>query len=453
MSQNRICLINPDAPGLQDKLAYPPIGLLYIASSLEEYGFHVSYVNFCEDAKQEIPDADIYGISIHSIGVLKESFHIAKRIRKEKGKRPLIAGGGACASSYFLRILQDNLINVAVIGEGEMTMLDIARGIPFEEIKGIAYKRENNEICINSPRPFISNLDILPFPARHLVPINILKSKSGVHGEEGVDTTSIITSRGCPYKCAYCDTNHWKRKYRTRSAQNVIDEIRHIKEAYDIHHLRFMDDTYTLDSNRVNEIAKKLIHLNISYIAISRADRIDKPTLKMLKKSGCEELLIGVETGSPELLKKMNKGETIEHYKTAIKNIKNAGIKAKVFILFGFPGENGKTVEDTKRFLEETKPDKVHMSTFIPLPGTDVWNNPEKYGVTIDKNDLENFWFYWEPDDLEKGFVAKIPNTFELMRLRSDIITYLRNEEWKDENIITRIGKNNNISVSTSKLA
>lgn len=453
MLQNRICLINPDAPGLQDKLAYPPIGLLYIASSLEEYGFDVSYVNFCEDSEKEIPDAEVYGISVHSIAVLKESFTLAKRIRKEKGSKALIVAGGACASSYFLRILQDNLINVAVMGEGEMTMLDIAKGLPLEKIKGIAYRRDNNEICINSPRPFINNLDILPFPARHLVPINILKSRAGVHGEEGVDTTSIITSRGCPYKCAYCDTSHWKRKYRARSPQNVIYEIKHIKEAYDIHHMRFMDDTYTLDAGRVNEIAKKLALLNISYIAISRADCIDSATLKMLKKSGCEELLIGVETGSEELLKRMNKGETIDHYRTAIREIKNAGIRAKVFILFGFPGESRKTIEETKAFLEETRPDKVHMSTFVPLPGTDVWNNPDKYGVTIDKEDLENFWFYWEPDDLDKGFTAKTPNTFELMRLRSDMISYLRNEEWKYENIITRIGENSNYGISASKLA
>ncbi|RMF92367.1 MAG: radical SAM protein [Candidatus Schekmanbacteria bacterium] len=452
MSKYRICLINPDAPGLQDKLAYPPIGLLYIAASLEEYGFDVSYVNFCEDAEKEIPDAEIYGISIHSIAVLKESFKIAERIKKEKGRNALVVGGGACASSYFLRVLDENLIDIAVIGEGEMTMLDIAKGVPLDEIRGIAYRR-GKEICINAPRPFIKNLDILPFPARHLVPINILKSKSGVHGEKGVDTTSIITSRGCPYKCAYCDTNHWKRIYRPRSAQNVADEVRHIKETYDIHHLRFMDDTYTLDSKRVMEISKKLMPLNITYIAISRADRVDRETLRMMKKSGCEELLIGVETGSEELLKRMNKGETLDHYRNAIREIKNAGIRTKVFILFGFPGENRKTVEETKAFLEETQPDKVHMSTFIPLPGTDVWNNPEKYGVTIDKEDLENYWFYWEPDDIDKGFVAKNRNTFELMRLRSEMITYLRNEEWKYENIAARTRKNRYSGFTASKLA
>lgn len=432
----RVCLLNPDASGLLDKYSYPPLGLLYIASVLEKHGVDVSYVDFCIDNYQKVPDADIYGIAVHSIAVYREAKRIADRIRKDKGDGVLIVAGGAAVTSYFEDILKTGLFDVAVLGEGEETFLDIVIEKDIKTIKGIAYI-ENDRITVTPNRPYIKDIDTIPSPARHLIPKEVLQRSSDIHGRESVRSTTILTSRGCPYACAFCDTSQWGRKFRTRSPENVVSEIKDIQNNYNIHHVRFIDDIYTLDKDRVMEISKLLIPLNITYIIITRADCLDIDLIKMLKESGCVEILLGIETGSEKLLGHMNKKESLEDYKEAVRMMRQVGIASKFLLLFGFPGEDESTIADTVMFLEDSQPDKVHLSSYIPLPGSDVWNNPANYGISLNYEDvkrkLEEFWFYWEPND-DKGFIIELPNMEGLKRLRRFMINYVRREAWKIEN-------------------
>lgn len=450
---NKVCLLNPDVKGLIDKLSYPPLGILYIAAVLERHGIDVSYVDFCL-GDSDIPDAEIYGIAIHSIAVFKEANEIAQKIKREKGSGVLIVAGGACITSYYNEVLATGLYDIVVVGEGEETFLEIVSGKDKCIITGIAYM-DSDKVVVNPGRPYIPNLDDLPFPARHLLPKESTHSFSGIHGRSDTASTTILTSRGCPYSCTFCDITQWGRRYRTRSPSNVVQEIQDIRDKYGIRHFRFIDDIYTLDRKRVIEISKMVMPLGISYIIITRPDCLDLELMKWLKDSGCTEIIMGIESGSEKILKAMNKKETLKDYINAVEMARNYGIKSKFLLLFGFPGEDNKTVIETVRLLEEARPDKVHLSTFIPLPGSDVWNHPEKYGISLDhtiiKQKIEEFWFYWEPGD-EKGFIIDYPNIDELKAMRGYLIDYVRKERWKNENSTVRDRRNSNTELFAPKL-
>lgn len=450
---NKVCLLNPDVKGLIDKLSYPPLGILYISAVLERHGIDVSYVDFCL-GDSDIPDADIYGVAIHSIAVFKEANGIARKIRREKGSGALIVAGGACITSYYKEVLATGFYDIVVVGEGEETFLDIVTGKDKRIISGIAYL-DTDKVVVNPERPYIANLDDLPFPARHLLPKESSHSLSGIHGTGGIASTTIVTSRGCPYSCTFCDITQWGKKYRTRSPSNVMHEIQDIRDNYGINNFRFIDDIYTMDRKRAIEISKMIIPLEISYIIITRPDCLDLELMKWLKDSGCTEIIMGIESGSEKILKLMNKKETLKDYINAVELARIFGIKSKFLLLFGFPGENNETVMETIRLLEEAQPDKVHLSTFIPLPGSDVWNHPGKYGISLDheriKQKIEEFWFYWEPGD-EKGFIIDYPNIDELKAIRGYLIDYVRKERWKSEDSTVRDRRNSNTELFAPKL-
>lgn len=352
--KKKILLISPYAEGLADKTAYPPLGLLYVAANTKSWEPEVLIM---ETPEFNDFSYDTYGISVHSIGVYQFAKELIAKIRKNKPKAMIIVGGSG-----------------AVMFKN--------RG---EEVVPIFGEFEHQD-----------NLDNIAFPARHLVAKKQIVHTGSVHHSEKPSTTMIAT-RGCSFNCSFCDRVTHGRKFRKRSVSNILEEVMLLQDDYGIQHIRFIDDCIMLDKKWFKELCLGLRTLGITWTCLGRADLVEPELLKIMKGSGCVEIFFGFETGSQKLLDAMNKKTTVEINRRAIDYCRDSGITCCAYMMFGFPGEDMQTVEETISFLATAKPPKARISTFLPIPGTDVWNNPAKYQVTI-KDNYQDAWYFDCPD-------------------------------------------------------
>lgn len=418
----RILLISPPAYGLKDKLAYPPLGLLYLASNLDgEY--EIKVVNMLKLDESIDYNYDIFGISIHSSSSYGPAKQIMERIRKANCGA-LIVAGGAFPTSMAEYTLKNAEADVVVISEGEGVFANICRGENLSIINGIVYKKDHR-IIHNKLQDLIDNLDNINFPARHLLPKYMIRHKGKVHHSDEPATT-IFATRGCVFNCSFCDTALWQRRWRSRSPENIIAEIEEVKREYDIYWFRFPDDCLNLNRKWFVDFCEKIAKCNIKWTMLSRADRLDIEILKLMKKAGCREVFFGFETGSQKLLDSMNKRITVEQNIKAIQMCREVGIINCAYIMFGFPGEDEKTIEETKKFLLEARPDKSRLHQFIPVPGSDVWNNPDKYKLKIKDNFNEHWDFVL--DNPEFAVEYEYIGNKKMDELRRDIINFYRKQ-------------------------
>lgn len=417
----KIVLVNPPQLELFDPWSYPPMGLMMIAAYLRQHSIDVEISNLSnvsiEDIGKKLKEGDIYGVT-GTTPMYRSITEVCKVIQK-RGKKIVIGGIHATLKPFetYETFKQYCSELVVVAGDGELPMLSIARN---KDISGILYGK-------------VLDVNTLPFPARDLVPRSNIRHIGNVHGNtyegDGAATT-LITSFGCPYRCNFCCLKVNNVRIRYKNPGYVYEEIKSIIKQFDVRHFRIMDDTFTLNKKRVLDFCRLVKPLNIYWTTITRADRINKELVEEMYTAGCREVCFGVETGDPELLAKMNKLETHEQIEAGIAMAKDVGLVAKVFLLFGFPGENYNTVEATKEFMRRTKPDKFTMSTFVPLPGSPVGDHPEDFGVRLKAKSYEDYWFYYEPGDRDV-FMIEYPNEQEMYELRDDLLSYLRSGEWK----------------------
>lgn len=381
----KTCLINPPQTELREPKAYLPLGLAYLAATLLDSGVETKVLNLSDTNSLEnvdIPDAEWYGITCVS-ATYEPVIELCKII---DGK---IVIGGVHPTVEPEQTLKDTGADFVVTGEGDYVFRDLVSG----------YIEPKSKII---EAGVIEDLDSLPFPARHLFPYNEVVNMDGILGcEKGVAASSIITARGCPYRCRFCVKAHEMfTRFRYRSAENIREELALLVEDYGVQHVRILDDTFTLIKKRVLDLCAEIKDMGITWACITRADHIDDEMLTSMKKAGCIEVNIGVETGSKRLLKLMNKKETIETYIKASEKIRKAGMLFKSFLMYDFPTETREDREDTLELVRKIKPDKFTLSKFTLLPGSDMWASPEKYGIPK----VHQSYFY--PDDKDPGWMS-----------------------------------------------
>lgn len=396
-------LIVPPQTQLYDPQSYPHLGLLYLGAVLQKLGFDCRYVDLSTvepEEKIEVPDADY-----HLISVVSATYESSKRVMGSI-KSGFKVAGGFHPSLFPAETLRDLKVDAVVVGEGEEVIVDVlknkTRGITFGGV--------------------VENLDKLPFPARELIPIHILRNLSNVHGDaykgDGAATT-IVSSRGCCFRCSFCGKALPQMRYvRYRSPRNVVDELEEVTSKFDIWHFRFIDDIFTLNRRRIYDLCSLIRerNLEIYWLCITRPDSITLDLLKTTYEAGCREIHFGIESGSNRVLNLMNKQTTAETNLKAIEKAKQAKLKVKIFLMYGFPTETEEDVELTKKFVMEAQPDKWSLSRFTLFPGSDVWANPERYGLTS-KEANPSQWYYSEENNPLKE--------------------WLRSEEWRKKSTTT----------------
>lgn len=358
----------------------PSLGLLYIAAALRKAtGINVRIIDCNAEGidmdtlgkliNNESPD--LAGFSILTFNLLN-CIDAAKLIRKVS-PRTKICFGGWHATLYPEETLKLDCVDYIVIGEGEYTFAELAEYCRKKEfsqndllsIKGIGYKIPSGEIKINPLRDVIKDLDSLPFPAYDLIATekysNLLACTQ--------NSINIITSRGCPQKCIFCDLRG--TPYRFRSSLNVVEEIR-LWAGKGITEFFIQDDNFTINRKRTIEFCQLLITsgLRIKYKISSRVDYIDDELLAYLRKSGCYRIYFGVESGVQKILDYLEKGITVAQIKKAFKSAKKHGINRFAYIMIGAPMESRDDIAATINLVKEIKPQHLHCSICTPMPKT-----------------------------------------------------------------------------------
>jgi len=371
------------------KNEYPPLGIAYLAAVMREKGKDVSIMdlNVIDDQSKwkealteriETFQPDIIGIYIMSYGYLQALEEI-KFIREKYPDKILIAGGPH-VTIYPKKMLE--YVDYSVSGEAEITYIEMLerfeQGKDMEGVLGVTWKKRGI-IVQNEPRPFIEDLDSIPFPWR---------DGFDVKNYSYYPKMTIMTSRGCPYGCYYCFRGVFGRSWRGRGAKNVVDEIKLMHEKYGTTDLIINDDLFTFNKKRVIEICDKLIDwgVKIKWQCFARVDCIDKERIEKMRDAGCTAIRYGVETGDEEIMKKTGKGITLERAKEVVKWTRDAGVEAKAFFMIGHPWDTKESVEKTIKFAKEINADIVQFSITTPYPGTELWEIAKKMGI-IGKND------------------------------------------------------------------
>jgi len=311
---------------------------------------------------------DIVGIS-STTPSFKNACKVAKAV-KEGIPQCSIVMGGPHVSFEDYATLQKQYVDVFVRGEGEVTIRDLTtsleKGESLKNVLGITYK-EDGVIRRNPDRPFIQDLDCL-YVSYHKLPMNRYKFN-------GTNYATIVSSRGCPYGCVFCSSSRLHGKaWRSKSAERVIQKVQHLKDTYRVKHIEFLDDLFTFNTKRVEEICNRFIEekLDVRWFCSSRVDTISKKLMAKMRKAGCIGLYMGVESGCQRVLNILKKGIKIKQIETAFAWAKEAKIETVGTFIIGTPGETSKDIQQTIKFAKKIKPDYAQFTFCTPYPGTEL---------------------------------------------------------------------------------
>ncbi len=374
----KVLFILPDLVGDKGKPTAPPPGIAYLAAMLLKNGHKAAVVDMRVYPKVselfkkiEKFDPEFIAFSFMTKEYLK-SHDLIEKIKKNFPNKILILGG-AHPSTVEEKVLEETKADLAVMGEAEYTFVELCDGLPYPEIKGLIW-RDHGKIVKNERRPFIDNLDELPFPAYELFPLDKYVDKK----------IPIVSSRGCPYQCIYCAMKKiLGAKWRPRSAENVFAEIKHwYDKGYTFFHI--VDDNFTLDMERAEKICDLIIdnNLKIKWDLRNgiRVDRVTENLLRKMKKAGCFFLAFGIESFDDEVLKKMKKGTTREKAIEAVRLANKVGIPASGFFMVGLPGDSFKKFQDTYNLAKSMDLEEVRFYNVIPFPETELYEQIKKEG-------------------------------------------------------------------------
>jgi len=365
----KVCLVNPPDKVVEDALWDEPLGLLYLGATLEEKGVDVEVIdlNFHRDLSPLTKvEADYFGIYCSSS--LLDSTLRVNRLLIETHPNAIRMVGGPHATCMPTEMAEH--FDKVIIGEGERAIIEILAGTWSNQFVS----------C-----PPIQNLDSIPYPARHLVPIEDYHRRV-----DGLQSTGLITARGCPYNCAFC-SKVWGHTVRFRSAKNIIGEVEECITKHDIRAFSIRDDTFTLNRKRLQKILSGFKKLDILWRCLTRVDYVTREGLSDMKDAGCVEIVYGIESGNQRILDNLRKGTTVEQNRKAIRLTKEAGIRTKTAVIVGSPGETSSTVMDTINMIEEEMPDEAIVCLFTPYPGSSVWEDPDAFGMKILTRDVSKY--------------------------------------------------------------
>lgn len=364
--------------GLTATAPRPPIDLAYIASMLEREGVECKIRDYPVEGKgwdALKTDLETFSPDLLIVSVTTPTFELdmkACEIAKKVNPSIVTAAKGGHVTVFDEKALAEHpYLDIALRGEVEKTVEELAQDIPLEEIKGITF-RENGRIRRNPDREFIDDLDSLPFPARHLLNNNLYRRP-----DTGEPQTTIQTNRGCPGECVFCLAGRLSgKKLRLRSPQNIADEIEECVDKFNIRNFFFRADTFTWNKEWVIAVCKEIIKrdLRIKWVCNSRVDTLDEERLRWMKGAGCWLISLGIESGSQRILDLMKKRIKKEQARRAIELCKKYKIKTYAFYLFGLPWETEEDVRETIRFALELDSDYAEFHLAVPFPGTELYD-------------------------------------------------------------------------------
>ena len=383
----KITLVNPPyPPSVHSHPPFIPLGLAYLGAVAEKAGHEVTVID-CQAEKLTYETfrsritktpSDVIGVT--STTLLYKSAMQLITIVKEIQPQAVTMLGGSHGTFWDENALSEYpSLDVVVRKEGEQTFIELLTKLQtkanFSEVLGVTF-RKDGKIIRTPDRPFLEDLDSLPFPAHHLLPLNALK-------HNGKILFPLFTSRGCVYWCDFCSTvRMFGRGYRMRSPKNVVDEMQLVHDKYGVGQVTFYDDAFSVNRERVVKICEELHSrkLDMTWDCGTRVDMVDRDLLKTMYNAGCIAVWLGVESGSEAMLGAMNKRIKLDQTRTAYKTAHEVGLMTIANTVLGFPGETEQTAWETIRFIKELNPDDVGFYVATPYPGTPMYEQVKANG-------------------------------------------------------------------------
>ena len=396
----KVALVYPEVYDLarykEKRKEFPPFGVLYLAAILEESGIKVDVFKVNDiNTKCDFRGYEVVGFSIPSsatYGIVKES-----RFSSVYSNNPTIAVGGVHPSFYPEDTLADFQADVVGIGSCERTITEIVRAHDtkdFSRISSVCFM-SGQQIITTPGRPVEKSIDWIPFPARHLLDESDFIMNNRLANTDA-RMTHVMLSRGCPFSCHFCAVLQKTVQYR--SGANVRMELEYLKRRYHIDGFAIVDDNFVVNKNAVKSVCESVKDLGLRWSALSRVDTVDQEMLEVMREAGCIELKFGVESGSERMLRAMGKNISCNQIRQAITLAHAIGIKIKIFLVHGFPGEDLASTKETISLLKEIAPmvERVSLFRFAPLPGSYVFRNAKLYGLNIPEHieDWSKFHIY-----------------------------------------------------------
>ncbi|MDB5029947.1 radical SAM protein [Mucilaginibacter sp.] len=401
---------------------YAPLGTLYAAALMRENGYNVSLFDtmFVEDPNRVIPvlekirpdffviydDGFNYLTKMCLTNMREAAFSMCK-MAKAKGCTVIVSSSDS--TDRYEEYLREGA-DFVIIGEAEHTLLELVNHIEtgledHTAIQGLAFINKDNKAIKTIPRPVLKDLDSLPLPAWDLVDME--RYRESWLKSVGYFSINMGTTRGCPFKCNWCAKPIYGNRYNSRSPENVIKELKLLKDRYPIDHIWFCDDIFGLKPGWVMEFSQLIQKENLRtrFKIQSRADLlVDEKLVASLAASGCENIWMGAESGSQKILDAMDKGITVEQIQIATKSMKKEGIKPSFFIQFGYPGEDKADIALTIKMINELLPFEIGISVSYPLPGTVFYDRV--------KADLKKKTNWTDSDEMALMFSNTFPPTY-----------------------------------------
>ena len=368
---------------------YAPLGTLYAAALLRSAGVSVALF----DTMLNDPDEHFHeALRRHQpkiVVVYEDNFNFLTKmcltrmrdvayhiLELSRAAGATVVVNGSDASDHTLEYLREGFDHV-LLGEAEETLLDLVlhllkdKGPALQSISGLAYLDDANcEVVRTQRRPLMRDLDGLPFPARDLIDVD--QYRNAWEKSHGYFSLNIVASRGCPYRCNWCAKPIYGDSFAVRSPRSVAEEMRQLKQEFGAAHLWFADDIFGLRPRWVCDLADEVATLDavVPFKMQSRVDLMTTGNVRALRRAGCAEAWLGVESGSQKILDAMDKGTHVEQIAKARANLREEGIRACYFLQFGYPGETWDDIQKTVALVRETRPDDIGVSVSYPLPGT-----------------------------------------------------------------------------------
>ncbi|MDD5130871.1 MAG: radical SAM protein [Candidatus Omnitrophica bacterium] len=396
----KILLIDPPYRYLYGKSQsatepYFPLGLGYIAAVLRRAGIDCQMLvdigkpDFLNTVMETVKD---YSPSLVGLTAMTTNYPNAVRVAEtiKKAHSIPVVIGGAHASACGSKILsqEQGVFDFVIMGEGEDTMVELASAINLGQvdlsaIKGLAWRSNKGQIMKNGPRPLNEEPDSLPFPARDMVDLSFFSIHSHIGGG---NAATMLTSRGCPYRCIFCSAHTVSgRRYRQHSADYVLAEMEELVNKYKVKYIFIQDDTFTIDRGRLERICEEIRKrkLGIKFGCFSRVDIMDQKTAAMLKQAGLVNVVFGIESGDEGILKKIRKQISLKQVHTAIRSCESQGIKTLASFVIGLPFDTKETLERTIKFALSLNPTLVAFNPLVPFPGSDIFDENTHSPVDI----------------------------------------------------------------------
>ncbi|MDO8785477.1 MAG: radical SAM protein [Syntrophales bacterium] len=393
-----------------------PLGIYYLASYVRQAGHDVCVID--GEAHGMTVSAvvskvleyrpDIVGISSTTVA-FHRALETAREIKAHTPDIPVVVGGPH-VTAVREDVLSHPEIDFAVFGEGEETLKDLlntlASGGNVSLVKGLAF-RNGVMPTINAPRPFIEDLDSIPFPAYDLISDFRLYNPPPTN-YKSLPVANVVTSRGCPNRCTFCGHSVFGRTFRQRSPENIAAEIELLYHHYLVREIAFVDDTFTILPERIFDLFRILNHKSIRFpwTCMSRINTVVFETIKFMKDQGCWHISFGIESGNADILRLIRKDISLAETKKVVGWCRQLGIRTKGFFIIGHPGETLTTIDQTIRTALDLPLDDVVVTLNTPLPGTEQYQTATDYG-SMERGNWSRFNM-WNPVFVPKGLTKEI---------------------------------------------